>query len=266
MRLPFEFILDFLHDAMKHNIDKIGRRQIVPQYFQLFLGSEDRATRRQYENILIEELVYGLKVIRDDYYKNEHDPLVVEIADDAELARFEVGVSVRMFHEGAEVQSFDVHTPADENPIKSEPNNVHDDKPANIYNDQEVSEPGVEDSSDLAATTGGEASEDEEQENKFHILVDDIKKVDKGNSDGVVDLAVNMSTSEDTDKDLIVETEPTDYDDSLYQDEEDLDPEVLERLKRDRKFYEEWKSRGRVPTLLSRNAARQSDRRMNHSD
>lgn len=73
-------------------------------------------------------------------------------------------------------------------------------------------------------------------------------------------------SSDDTENDIEVSSTIEDYDDSLYQDEEDIDPEVLERLKRDRKFYEEWKARGRVPTLLSRNANRQSERRMGHKE
>ena len=289
MRLSFEFIVDFLHDAMKHNIDKIGRRQIVPQHFQLFLGAEDREMHRQYENVLIEELIYALKTIRDDYFKDEQDPIVVEIADDTELTRFEIDVAIRMVTESKagqdqvlpQISSVQAYPPTTPPPLQETRSamsivtpaeqpvigGVTDDDDFTVDDDQVERQPEIVAQPHQAAPPESEIIEDVEDDldKRFRFMVDEARNQPLAKPERVVELAVNMTYPEDLENEIQVESEPAAYDDSLYIDEEDIYPEVLERLKRDRKFYEEWKARGRVPTLLSRIAAKQSERRMRHT-
>jgi len=126
--------------------------------------------------------------------------------------------------------------------------------------------PTIEHSSLPSTPDDNAASDHSDLEDRFRFLVDEARAEEAVNQECVVDLAVNMASTEDQEKEIQVETEPAAYDDSIYVSEEDIDPEVLERLKKDRKFYDEWKARGRVPSLLSPNSTKQSERRMRHTE
>ncbi len=105
-RIPFEFILSVLIDAMKYNVDKIGRQIIIPQYLKLFLNPEDRKLRREYEDIVITELVNELLQIRKEISNTDARALIVEFDEDGELEKFEVGVTAEMVAPGEKIEAF----------------------------------------------------------------------------------------------------------------------------------------------------------------
>lgn len=85
-RIPYRDISKKLKDAMKQNVDVVGRKIIIPSYYVIYFNAADRKIRIEVEEVLCEELkeelYHEIRKINPEFNKRE---LIVKVKTDAAL-------------------------------------------------------------------------------------------------------------------------------------------------------------------------------------
>ena len=85
-RIPYKDISKKLKDVMKSNVDVVGRKIIIPNYYAIFFTEADRKMREEVEEVvcdeLKEELYHEIRKINPEQNKRD---LIVEILTDSEM-------------------------------------------------------------------------------------------------------------------------------------------------------------------------------------
>ena len=85
-RIPYKDISKKLKDVMKQNVDVVGRKIIVPNYYAIYFNEADRKMREEVENVvcdeLKEELYHEMRKINPEQNKRD---LIVEVQTDSAL-------------------------------------------------------------------------------------------------------------------------------------------------------------------------------------
>jgi len=89
-RIPFKDISKKLKELMKQNVDVVGRKIIIPNYYAIHFNETDRHMRLEVEDVLTgelkEELYHEMRKINPEQNKRE---LQIEVKTDSSLARGE---------------------------------------------------------------------------------------------------------------------------------------------------------------------------------
>ena len=88
VRIPYKNISKKIKEIMKKNVDVVGRKILIPNYYAIYFGETDRKARREVEDILCdelrEELYYDMRKINPEQNKRE---IVIEIKTDSSLEK-----------------------------------------------------------------------------------------------------------------------------------------------------------------------------------
>ena len=84
-KIPFSKISQKLRNAVKENIDEIGKKMLIPNRFKIFFSKFDRNMRRDIEDILISELEKELCNISKEWNNLNKEDFYVEIQSDYDL-------------------------------------------------------------------------------------------------------------------------------------------------------------------------------------
>jgi len=85
-RIPYKDISKKLKDLMKENVDVVGRKIIIPNYYAVYFNAADRKKRAEVEDVLCdelkEELSHEMRKINPEQNKRD---LLIEIKTDPAL-------------------------------------------------------------------------------------------------------------------------------------------------------------------------------------
>ncbi|MFQ6112946.1 MAG: FhaA domain-containing protein, partial [bacterium] len=87
-RIPFKEISKKLKEVMKQNVDVVGRKIVVPNYYAIHFSETDRKARLEVEDVLCdelrEELFHEMRKINPEQSKRE---VLIEIKTDSSLEK-----------------------------------------------------------------------------------------------------------------------------------------------------------------------------------
>lgn len=96
-KIPYKEISKKLKEVMKQNVDVVGRKILIPNYYCIFFNESDRETRVEVENVLCEELKEELfpemRKINPEQNKRE---MVIEIKTDSSLEKGQFRIDYHM--------------------------------------------------------------------------------------------------------------------------------------------------------------------------
>jgi len=89
-RIPFKEVSKKLKEVMNKNTDVVGRKIIIPNYYAIHFGEEDRQSRREVEDVMADELRQELyhEMRKTDPEKSKAE-IIVEMKTDRSLERGE---------------------------------------------------------------------------------------------------------------------------------------------------------------------------------
>ncbi len=139
-RIPYKDISKKLKDVMKNNVDVVGRKIIIPNYYAINFNETDRKMREEVEDVvcdeLKEELYHDMRKINPEQNKRD---LCIEVKTDDSLenGEFRIGFHIKRPEPGDRTveDEIPVHTPEVENEvdyketvIEQSPSPIADDK------------------------------------------------------------------------------------------------------------------------------------------
>jgi len=87
-RIPFKEISKRLKETMSKNVDVVGRKIIVPNYYAIYFNEEDRKSRLEVEDVMTdelrEELYHEMRRVNPESSKKE---IVIEMKTDSSLPK-----------------------------------------------------------------------------------------------------------------------------------------------------------------------------------
>ena len=121
-RIPYKDISKKLKDVMKQNVDVVGRKIIIPNYYAIYFNETDRKMRGEVEDVvrdeLREELYHEMRKINPEQNKRD---LLIEIQTDSALDdrefRIEHHIKKPESSAGKVTEESPVHTPEVESEI-----------------------------------------------------------------------------------------------------------------------------------------------------
>ncbi len=97
VRIPYKNISGKLKELMKENVDVVGRRILIPNYYAIFFNEEDREKRREVEDVLCdelrEELYHEMRKINPEQNKED---IIIDIETDASVEKGTFKITFRM--------------------------------------------------------------------------------------------------------------------------------------------------------------------------
>jgi hypothetical protein len=96
-RIPYKNISQKLKELMKENVDVVGRRILIPNYYAIFFNEEDREKRREVEDVLCdelrEELYHEMRKINPEQIKED---IIIDIESDPSIEKGSFKITFRM--------------------------------------------------------------------------------------------------------------------------------------------------------------------------
>jgi len=141
-RIPYKDISKKLKEKMKGNVDVVGRRIIIPNYYAIYFNEEDRKIRAEVEDVLCdelkEELYHDMRKINPEQNKRD---LCVEVKTDTSLenGEFRIGFHIKKPEPGLEIveEKTPIQTPEIENEIDYKAT-VIEQRPAETADDKQT--------------------------------------------------------------------------------------------------------------------------------
>ena len=85
-RIPYKEISKKIKEVMKENVDVVGRKIIIPCYYEIYFNEADRKVREEVEDVLCDELKEELyHEMRKIYPEQNKRDLLIKIKTDSEL-------------------------------------------------------------------------------------------------------------------------------------------------------------------------------------
>jgi hypothetical protein len=120
-RIPYKDISKKLKEVMKSNVDVVGRKIIIPNYYAIYFNKADRKMREEVEDVvcdeLKEELYHDMRKINPEQNKRD---LCIEVKTDAtiENSEFRIGFHIKKAEPGEKI--IEEETPVQEPNVENE--------------------------------------------------------------------------------------------------------------------------------------------------